>query len=156
MTYKIRDFPELSACGILSCCQRKGLEYCWLCDEYPCAKYENADAADSFITHKNQFKDIEKAKRVGIDCYIAEQNEKIAILQYLLANFNDGRRKSFFCVGVNLLESEDLKNIMRQIQSEINPDGSIKENVKIVAGLFQAVAAEQNISFKLRRKQEDS
>ena len=50
------------SCGVLSCCQRKGLEYCFLCEEFPCEKYEGADSSDSFITHKNQFHDMEKAK----------------------------------------------------------------------------------------------
>jgi len=27
-------------CGILSCCQRKGLEYCFECGEFPCMKYD--------------------------------------------------------------------------------------------------------------------
>jgi len=139
-------------CGILTCCQSKGFEFCWDCDEYPCKRYDNADAADSFITHKNQFKDIEKVKRIGVDAYIAEQNEKIAILQKLLSNYNDGRRKTFFCVAVNLLELEDLKKIMQRIESEISPDDPIKERAKTVVGLFQAMADEQNIAIKLRKK----
>jgi len=139
-------------CGVLTCCQSKGFEFCWDCNEYPCKRYDNADAGDSFITHKNQFTDIEKAKRIGIEAYIAEQNEKIIILQRLLANFNDGRKKTFFCVAVNLLELKDLKNIMRRIEIEINLDDPIKEKAKAAARLFQAVADEQNIAIKLRKK----
>ena len=48
-------------CRVLSCSQRKGIEYCYLCDEYPCKKYDGVDLSDSFITHKNQFLDFEKA-----------------------------------------------------------------------------------------------
>jgi len=139
-------------CGILTCCQSKELEFCPDCDEYPCKRYDNADAGDSFITHKNQFEDIEKARRISIEAYIAEQNEKIAILQKLLANFNDGRRKTFFCVAVNLLELEDLKKIMQHIESDINPDDPIKEKAKAATRLFQTVADEQNIAIKLRKK----
>jgi len=140
------------ACGILTCCQSKGIEFCWDCDEYPCKRYDNADVGDSFITHKNQFKDIEKARQIGIDAYIAEQYEKIAILQKLLADFNDGRRKTFFCVAVNLFELEDLKKIMRRIESVINPDDPMKDRAKTVVGLFRTVADEQNIAIKLRKK----
>ncbi|MCL2047236.1 MAG: DUF3795 domain-containing protein [Defluviitaleaceae bacterium] len=186
MTYKTRNFPEFSACGlncglcpnyfkhtngafkcpgcagagfsdvhpacaVLTCCQKKGLEYCWHCGEYPCKRYDNADTGDSFITHKNQLRDIEKVKQIGINGYISEQNEKIAILQNLLANFNDGRKKSFFCVAVNLLQLGNLKNIMRQIENEINPNDPIKEKAKAAARLFQAVADEQGIELKLRK-----
>jgi hypothetical protein len=97
-------------CGVLSCSQRKGVEYCFLCDEFPCEKYNGADASDSFITHKNQFKDLDKAKAVGLDVYIAEQNEKIEILRDLLSNYNDGRQKNFFFFFLNLLELQDIKN----------------------------------------------
>lgn len=40
---------------------------------------------------------------------------KIEILNYLLANYNDGRRKTFFCIAVNLLDLPDIREILRQI-----------------------------------------
>lgn len=85
-------------CGVLSCCQRYGHEYCFQCKEYPCQKYNGVDRTDSFITHKNQFRDLDKAKN-NINAYQAELDEKVAILQELLTNYNDGRRKSFLLSG---------------------------------------------------------
>ena len=73
-------------------------------------------------------------------------------LQKLLANYNDGRKKSFFCVAVNLLKLDDLKGTIRQIENEVNPDASIKEKAKTATLLFQALANERNISLKLRKK----
>ena len=74
-------------CGVLSCCQRKGLEYCFECDEYPCPKYDGADETDSFITHKNQYRDMDKVKQIGMNTYSAELNEKIGILKQLRVLF---------------------------------------------------------------------
>lgn len=74
------------ACGVLSCSQRKDLEYCYQCKEYPCKKFDCADQSDSFITHLKQFCDMEKAKTLGIDAYRKELDEKISILETLLAN----------------------------------------------------------------------
>ncbi|MCL1914071.1 MAG: DUF3795 domain-containing protein [Eubacteriaceae bacterium] len=139
-------------CAILSCCQSKGVEYCWLCSDYPCYRYENADASDSFITHKNQLKDIDKARQIGIDAYVGEQSEKISILQNLLANYNDGRKKSFFCVVVNLLELQDVKRVIRQIENEVDPSDPIKEKARTATRLFQALADERFITLKLRKK----
>jgi len=126
-------------CGILSCCQRKELEGCWDCDEYPCKKYEGADLADSFITHKNQFSDIDKIRQNGFENYIAELKEKVKILEELLEKHDNGRRKSFFCLAVNLLDLNDIKVVMKRIN---------KENA---VRLFEEIAERNNITLKLRR-----
>lgn len=139
-------------CRVLSCCQRHGIEYCYLCDEYPCKKYDGADASDSFITHQNQLKDLEKAKTTGLDAYICELDEKIAILESLLQDYNDGRRKNFFCIAVNLLELEDVKHVIGQIANEVKPEQSVKEKSAIAVRLFQAMADARNITLKLRTK----
>lgn len=66
-------------------------EYCNECKEYPCETYEGIDAFDSFITHYNQKKDLEKRQRIGSPAYQEEQREKADILRHLLENYNDGR-----------------------------------------------------------------
>ena len=83
-------------CGVLSCCQRKGYEYCYECADFPCKKYDGADQKDYFITHLHQFRAMEKANNLGIDAYKQELDEKIAILEELLTNYNDGRRKNCY------------------------------------------------------------
>lgn len=140
------------ACGILSCSQRKGIEYCYQCDEYPCKKYDGADQADSFITHLKQFHDMQKAKTLGIGTYKNELDEKIAILETLLINYNDGRCKSLFCLAVNLLELQDVRHVLEQIVSEIPPEQSVKEKAAKVVQLFQAMAEQRNLTLKLRKK----
>ena len=59
---------------------------------------------DSFITHRRRKADLERAKNIGIARYNLEQQEKVQNLSHLLSNYNDGGRKNFFCVAVNLLE----------------------------------------------------
>ena len=138
-------------CGILSCCQRKGLEYCFECDEFPCKKYDGEGVKDSFITHRNQFIDMDKAKRIGIEVYKTELNEKVGFLQELLKNYDDGRRKSFFCLAVNLLELSDIKAIMEQIAAEAALDSPIKARTAAAVHLFEEMATQRGISLKLRK-----
>ena len=140
-------------CGVLSCCQRKGLAYCFFCGEYPCKKFDGADLMDSFITHKNQFSDMNKAKRIGVEAYEAELNIKIRVLEELLTNYDDGRRKSFYCLAVNLLELQDLKLIMEQIAVEIETQAPIKIKATSAVQLFQAMADKKEIALQLRKKQ---
>lgn len=138
-------------CGILSCCERHGVEYCFLCEEYPCSKYDGVDLTDSFISHKNQFKDMDKAKQMGMDAYKAELDKKIQILERLLEHYDDGRRKSFFCTAVNLLELEDVRVVMAQIAEEIEADAPLKEKAKGAARLFEEMAGLREVSLKLRK-----
>lgn len=139
-------------CGVLSCSQRKGLEYCFQCDEFPCKKYDGADQSDSFITHLHQFTDMEKAKTLGIDAYKRELDEKIGILENLLAHYDDGRRKGLFCLAVNLLELQDVQSVMEQIELETNPEQPIKERAASAVLLFQKMAESRGIVLKLRKK----
>jgi hypothetical protein len=85
-------------CGVNSCAKRHGgVEYCYLCDEYPCEKYYDSEKIkDSFITKQRQLADFQKVKEIGLDAYQAELEEKVGILERLLAGFDDGRKKSFF------------------------------------------------------------
>ena len=140
------------SCGILSCSQRKGNEYCYLCVEYPCKKYDGADLSDSFITHKNQFHDFDKAKRIGLEAYAAELDEKIKTLEYLLNNYDDGRRKSFFCAAVNLLDIKDINSIMEQITDEIESEAPVKTKSVTAVRLFETMAEKRGISLRLRKK----
>lgn len=139
-------------CGVLSCAQRKEVEFCFQCSGYPCKKYDGADKSDSFITHMHQLSDMQKAKTVGIDAYMHGLNEKINLLEQLIANYDDGRRKSFFCLAVNLLDGEDIRHIHESLTLVLNLDTPIKEKAAMAARLLNEAADKQGILLKLRTK----
>lgn len=96
---------------------------------------------------------MEKARTIGIDAYNLEQRAKAAILNDLLAHYNDGRRKSFYCIAVNLLDIEELQHIKRMLEA----DTAItckrpKEKAAYAVQLIQASAEQHNIVLKLRKK----
>lgn len=142
------------SCKIAKCSREHGeVEYCSRCQNFPCEKYEGIDEFDSFITHQNRRKDLEENDRIGAAAYREEQKEKIEILKFLLENFNDGRRKTFFCLAVNLLELSDLKMVLAQIEEgEKLGSLSLKERAACVVKLFQDVAGQRRITLKLRKK----
>ncbi|MDL2234264.1 DUF3795 domain-containing protein [Ruminococcaceae bacterium OttesenSCG-928-L11] len=139
-------------CGVLSCSQRKGLEYCYQCEEYPCKKYDGADQSDSFITHLNQFRDMERARALGIEAYQTELDEKIAILEDLRTEYDDGRCKNLFCMAVNLLEMQDVRSVMEQIARETQPGQPKKEKSAVAVRLIRNMAEQRGISLRLRKK----
>ena len=96
---------------------------------------------------------MEKAKRFGIDIYNAEQTEKTKILEIFLSGYNDGRKKTLFCVAVNLLELQDLQAVLREIDRKPDMETlTLKEKSAFVAGLLQDAAAMRNIDLKLHKK----
>lgn len=57
--------------------------------------------------------------RIGEEAYNAEQIEKHQILDRLLEEYNDGRKKTLFCLAVNLLPLEDLRTVFEDGDPEI-------------------------------------
>lgn len=105
------------ACAVARCSleQERPIEYCYECRRYPCERYRHIDEFDSFITHRRQKADAEKAQKLGIDAYNREQTEKLGMLTKLLAEYNDGRKKALFCTAVNLLPLDDLREILQML-----------------------------------------
>ena len=139
------------SCKIARCSlEHGGVEYCCECPHYPCEKYEKFDEYDSFITHRNRKADMEKLRTIGADRYHAEQEEKIRLMEYLLSTCNDGRRKTLFCLAVNLLEISDVRAIVEQLMA--TDLSTAKERAVYAAALLQKAADEKGISLKLNRK----
>ena len=108
------------SCPIARCSLEHGKpEYCFQCSEYPCDRYAHIDEYDSFLTHRNQKADLGKMQRIGEEAYNAEQVEKRQILDRLLAAYNDGRKKTLFCLAVNLLPLEELRIVFEDGDLEI-------------------------------------
>ena len=105
-----------------------------------------------WITHKNQLTDFDKVKNIGLDVYEAELNIKVELLKGLLMNYDDGRRKSFFCIAVNLLDLQDLKSVIEQTEDEMKPDDTLKEKSTTAVRLFQTMAEKRDILLQLRKK----
>ena len=133
------------SCPIARCSLEHGSpEYCFQCSEYPCERYAHIDEADSFITHRNQKADLEKAQRIGGEAYNTEQAEKRQILDRLLAEYNDGRKKTLFCLAVNLLPLEDLRTVFAD-----DLQLPIKDRAKLME---KRLKEKSSIELKLRRK----
>ena len=106
-----------------------------------------------FITHKRQKADLKMIQDIGVEQYNLQQREKMQILSHLLANYNDGRRKNFFCVAVNLLELSELQEAMKQIQQNDELSVlSVKEQCSYIVDILQKIADRRNIELKLVKK----
>lgn len=142
------------SCKIARCGMEHGTtDYCFQCAYYPCEKYNHIDDFDSFITHYNQKANLEKASHIGINNYNKEQKEKIRILNFLLSNYNDGRKKTFFLVAVNLMDLNDLRELLAQIEHCPELVGlTLKDQSSFVAQRIKKIADNRGIKLSLRKK----
>ena len=93
----------------------------------------------------NQKADLEKMQKIGEEAYNAEQVEKRNILDRLLAEYNDGRKKTLFCLAVNLLPLEDLRTVF----ADGDMDLSIKDRAKLME---KRLKEKSSVELKLRKK----
>lgn len=140
-------------CAIIRCSlQHGGVEYCFLCSEYPCRTCQDARQYDSFIVHRNMGTDFEKAAAIGVEAYLEQLGERMKLLQHLLAGYNDGRRKNLFCMAANLLELPVLKAVVQQLMREENPENTVKEKATAAERLLQDAAKKQGVLLKLNKR----
>lgn len=131
-------------CAIITCAKKHHtVEYCCLCEEYPCVRYSKNSEIDSFITYQNVLKDFSHMRLVGELNYLDQLDRKIAILELLLNKYNDGRHKNFYCLAVNLLDLADIEELMDTIADDLP--------TLVVVECFKDLAIKRNIQLKLRR-----
>jgi hypothetical protein len=141
------------ACSVASCSGRHDdVQLCCYCSSYPCERYTTPNTKDSFITYRNVISDFDRIRKDGLDKYLAELNEKKEILEFLISKYNDGRRKNFYCITVNLLDFKDLRTIIKKINDEIeNTDMDIKDKIEHIVSLLKIAAENNNIELRLRK-----
>lgn len=142
------------SCKIARCSlEHGGVAYCFECADFPCMLYTGIGQYDSFITHQHQMADLAKAQRIGLEAYSAEQQAKRRLLERLLAQYNDGRRKTFYALAVNLLALADVEALLAALEEE-NTFSSLDQKAQ-VARLCEGLnmlAEQDGVVLKLRKK----
>jgi hypothetical protein len=125
-------------CAIARCAVRDhGYETCAACAEFPCERLTGWDGGDSVVTHKNSLANLRTIKEHGIEQFVAQQRERIALLDTMLSEFDDGRSKGFFCLAATLLPLED--------------GADLKSRAAILRRILGSAASRLGISLKLRK-----
>jgi len=125
------------------------VDYCFECPEYPCKRYDGIDAHDSLISHRNQKKDLAKAREIGIEAYLAEQREKKRLLTKLLRDYDDGGKDVFYCLAVNMLDPEDVRGVLETADAQCSALPPERKAVYMERSLRE-IATEKDIPLVLR------
>lgn len=137
---------------MITCSIKNGLiEYCAQCEQYPCQRFEQSPY-DFFVSYKHVRRRLQTIREQGPAVVEDELNQRIAILEQLLAEYNDGKRKSLYCLATELMDVEDLAAVI-QTAAQGGQEVSLREKALTVTRLLQESAGQRGIELRLRRKQ---
>jgi hypothetical protein len=141
------------SCAVITCSKKHGdIQFCCHCADYPCERYATTSTKDSFITYQNVIRDFQRIHNDGFSQVRTELEDKMAFLEFLLKDFDDGRRKSLYCTAVSLLALSDLNIVREYILRNFNADHiSLKEKAEAVSALLREAAERNGISLELRK-----
>ncbi len=140
-------------CPIITCSRRHGeVEFCFECASYPCNRYRAPPETDSFITYRNVIANCEKARTEGPAAYLADLGKKVGMLRTFLALYDDGRKKSFYCLAVNLLSTRDVREISEEMaRATRGRDMTKKDAASRLESLLKERATQKGIPLVLRK-----
>jgi len=62
-------------CKMMLCAKKRGLQYCFQCEEFPCTIVSEF-SSDGILHHKRTVENSKRMREIGIEAWIAEQKRK--------------------------------------------------------------------------------
>ena len=149
--YGLEFISKHPSCSFITCCvKKKNLEVCAECSDFPCSKFKSAEEykqlkeSSSYPSYKKVIPNLNFIKEHGIEKFVGQQKKRIELLEKMLANFNEGRSRNFYCKSAALLDLTTLedsldKAIQRLETDNIKPD-DIKTKARILRGILSEIS----------------
>ena len=134
--------------------KKKSYLTCVECGDSSCEKYEGFVDWDSFVTHKVCRPYLGRIKAVGLRKWLEEQRKRRAVLENILANYNEGRSRSFDCIATALMPVDLIEEAVDEANKMMADKKVVDSNVKakILRSIIQNSALKSGIDLKLRKK----
>ena len=145
------------ACGFITCCvKQKHLETCAECPDWTSCKrvsrvMEGSKQGDSFISYRPLAANFTFIQKYSIEEFARLEMAKMELLSYLLEHFDEGRSKTFYCTGCQLLPLDSLKAALAEAEMTINESADIKEKSQLVRAAISRLADALSVDLKLRK-----
>lgn len=127
-------FSKHPSCSFITCCVKKrGLEVCAECSDFPCSRfkseqeYQQLKESSSYPSYKQVIPNLNFIKERGIEEFAGQQRKRIQLLERMLADFDDGRSKSFYCKSAASLDLANLENSLHKAIQKVDT-GNVKPN----------------------------
>ena len=113
------------------------------------------EESSSYPSYKKVMLNLNLIKEHGIEKFIGQQKKRIELLEKMLANFNDGRSRSFYCKSAALLDLATLENVMDKAIQKIKTDNikpnDTKTRAKILKDILSEVGLKQGVELVKKR-----
>jgi hypothetical protein len=147
-------YDKHPTCSFITCCvNNKGLEVCSECADFPCAKFKSAEAygqmgeSSSYPSSKKVLSNLYFIKEQGIKIFVKQQRKRIRYLEIMIARFDDGRSRSFFCKAANAHDvtalADSIAKAKKRIKSEKVKQNDKKSKAKILKAIFHDIPLEE-------------
>ena len=142
-------------CPMVACAQKKGIEFCGDCGEREsCARWRYklnfGKDHDSHVSYRKLESNIAFIREHGIEAFDREQERRGKLLAKIIAEFNDGRSKGFFCVAATVMEPEELERALKSAEA-LSTGMAVKEKAKVMRRVLENIAAEKHYNLALRK-----
>ncbi len=145
-----------AGCPFITCAVKKrGIELCTDCAEgEACERWarhrELSEKVDSFVCYQRLQDNIRFIRQRGIRAFEEAQERQCRLLEEMLAGYDDGRSKSFYCVAATVMEPGELEQALAQAGASTG-GMSVKEKAKEMRKILEGVAREKGYDLRLRK-----
>jgi hypothetical protein len=136
-----------SWCSIWKCCVKKhGFETCTECSEiFNCTIFLRRKVAEWIPATEN----LHQINEVGVESWLRQQEERQALLEELLQNYNEGRSMNLYCkacarMSIGLIY-QALEKAKENLVAEKVAASDVKSRASVLKAVIKNVASEANI-----------
>lgn len=143
-------------CPFHTCAVKKrGIDFCGFCDENnTCARWrkfrERGRQYDSIVCYQRLEDNIDFIQKYGMEEFEKQQKAREKLLRLILAEFNEGRSKTLYCIAATLLEIDELESVLEKARAK-SKGLEIRAKSGIMHSLLNDIAKEKNYLLKLRK-----
>jgi len=145
-----------AACPFHNCAiKKKNIDFCGFCDENnTCARWkkfrESGKQHDSILSYQRLEDNISFIQKNGMEQFEKQQKTKENLLRAILAEFNEGRSKTFYCTAATVLEIDELESVLENARAK-SKGLDIREKSEVMHSLLNEIANNKDYSLKLRK-----
>jgi hypothetical protein len=146
-----------AGCPFITCAvKKKGIELCTDCAEgETCGRWtrhrELSETIDSFVCYQKLQDNIRFIKHYGIEAFEEAQEKRCRLLEEMMAGYDDGRSKSFYCIAATVMEPEELERALVSVEAS-SAGAERKEKARAMRRALEEIAAEKHYNLVLRKK----
>jgi hypothetical protein len=143
-------------CPFITCAVKKrGIEFCWQCPDHEnCEKWHKhrvlGQTHDSFVCYQRLENNIAFTEHQGVVAFAADQKERERLLSAMLAEFNEGRSKSFYCIVATVMEIQEIKEAIVKARA-VSAGADTRTKSKALHAFLNEIAEKRNYILRLRK-----